>query len=115
VNFVVKKSPKAQEEIVHIDRLTKYKNTVPPQWRKEVERERNEQGKNDARETGLASAPREHGETDLKKRSRTDSSPLRTIWKVSMSRVRKHPGVLRQPITMSFCQQIFRTRMVDNR
>jgi len=75
VNFVVKKSPKAQEEIVHIDRLTKYKNTVPPQWRKEVERERDEQGRNDARETGLASAPRKHGETDPKKRSRMDNSP----------------------------------------
>jgi len=40
-----------------------------------VERERNEQGRNDARETGVVSAPTEHGETELKKRNRTNGSP----------------------------------------
>jgi len=79
VNFVVKKSPKAQEEIVHIDRLTKYKNSVPPQWRKEVERERDAQDRVDAREGGLESAPREHEETELKKRNRTDQPSSRNL------------------------------------
>jgi len=77
VNFVVKKSPKAQEEIVHIDRLTKYKNSVPPQWRKEVERERDARDRVDTREMGSASAPREHGETELKRSNRMDHSPSR--------------------------------------
>jgi len=42
VNFVVKRMPKSSEEIVHIDRLTKYKSAVPPRWKKEVEREKAE-------------------------------------------------------------------------
>jgi len=37
VNFVVKRSIKAKEEIVHIDRLTWYRGTIPPQWRNEIE------------------------------------------------------------------------------
>ena len=42
MNFIVKRTLKSSEEIVHIDRLTKYKNAVPSQWRKEVEREKEE-------------------------------------------------------------------------
>jgi len=42
VNFVVKRTPKSDEVIVHIDRLTRHKNTVPPLWKKEVEREKRE-------------------------------------------------------------------------
>jgi len=45
VNFVVKQTPKSSEEIVHIDRLTKYKNAVPSQWKKEIEREKEEASK----------------------------------------------------------------------
>jgi len=63
VNFVVKKSPKTQEETVHVDRLTKYKNTVPPQWRKEVERERSEQSKAGMEGTGVTSALTKESET----------------------------------------------------
>jgi len=37
VNFVVRRTPKSDEVIVHIDRLTRHRNTVPAQWKKEVE------------------------------------------------------------------------------
>ena len=37
INFVVKRSPKAREEIVHIDRLTRYRGTIPLQWLSEIE------------------------------------------------------------------------------
>ena len=40
LNFVVKRSPKAREEIiVHIDRLTQNRGTIPQQWQSEIERE----------------------------------------------------------------------------
>jgi len=42
VNFVVKRTPKSDEVIVHIDRLTKHKNAVPSQWKNEIEREKRE-------------------------------------------------------------------------
>ena len=71
----MKKSPKAQDEIVHIDRLTKYKNTVPPQWRKEVEREKSEQSKVGMEGTGVMSAPREYSETIPKERKGTGGPP----------------------------------------
>jgi len=37
VNFVVKRSPKTREEIVHIDMPSWYRGTVPQQWKHEVE------------------------------------------------------------------------------
>jgi len=42
VNFVVKRTPKSGEEIIHIDRLTRYKNALPSQWKKEIEHEERE-------------------------------------------------------------------------
>jgi len=39
VNFVVKRSSKVKEEIVHIDRLTRYRGTIPQQWKGEIERD----------------------------------------------------------------------------
>ena len=36
-NFVVKRSPKAKGEIVHIDRLIRYRGTVPQQWNNEIQ------------------------------------------------------------------------------
>lgn len=39
VNFVIKKGPRTREEIVHIDKLSRYHRKVPPQWRHEVARE----------------------------------------------------------------------------
>ena len=64
----MKKTTKTSEEIVHIDRLTKYKNAVPPQWRKEVEREKEELNRADAKESGVVStesAENETGPTEL--------------------------------------------------
>ena len=115
VNFVVKKSPKAQEEIVHIDRLTKYKNTVPPQWRKEVEQEKNEQSKSDAERTGVASALREHSETGPKDRNGTDGLLLQDHLESVQGPSMKHPGVQRNTLRTSLCQRVFKTRTVSKR